>query len=365
VGCDCPEGFTGPVCEFRIRDEKDYAACNLSCQNNGICRKGKKDLSILEKFNVNRLDGSFDTSHSQDFEHCVCPIGYVGLTCEFRLDVCPGGTHACMHGAECIPSVNKETHKLAFECDCDKADEHDLRYAGKYCQFESSEFCTDNAARPLDGTGAFCVNGGTCKGFVSQGEEHPGCQCKNDFQGDHCEYTPEWIDGSTPRDSSKGVMAISLTIGITLLVIFVIFLVVYRRQRARELAFRPQGHSYYKDSNDDISSSDGDLFEVGRESHLDSVKAPTIEDIDLMIDNMPGQNPTDIIMGLDSADQSTGPQQSETSGTHSQIFSEPYTSGMSSLGTFDSGGSDSSRFSEDLISGRAMLMKETIDADSL
>ena len=363
MGCDCPQGFTGPVCEFSIREEKDHATCNLECQNGGICRKGAKDLSILDKFDFSRLDGSFDNTHTDDFEHCVCPIGYVGLTCEFKLDICPGGTHACMHGAECIPRMNTETNKLEFQCDCTKADEHGLRYAGEYCQFESTEFCTDNAARPPAGNDAFCVNGGECLDFVSPGTSHPGCQCKNDYNGVHCEYPPEVnfdTDIVDKGEEPKGGMAISLTLGCTFLVIFFIFFIVYRREKARELAFRPSGETYFQDDvepEDSMSSNGDNVCDLG-DFPLESAKAPTFSDIDYL--NAISERPTcrDLIV-LDDENQSVSTPPSEA---FSQICSEPYTLGMSSFGTE---GSSETTFSEDQVSGRAMLMKEMNESGSI
>lgn len=359
MGCDCPEGFTGPVCEFRAKEEKEHADCDLPCNNNGICRKGSKDLSLLDKFNVNRLDGTIDHSHNHDFEHCACPIGYVGLACEFKLDVCPGATHACMHGAECKPRVNRETHTLEFQCDCSKADEYGLRFAGKYCQFESTEYCTSDRTRPPRGSDAFCVNGGECKGFVSNGDEHPGCDCKNEFHGAHCEYSfdvrdAEIEDLEEDKDS-RGGMAISLTVGITLLVLLAIFLVVYRRQKLRELAFRPKGDAYYRDDIDDYLSSDGDLYDTA-DSIPETSKAPTIEDLDLMIHTIGEESSRDLVIHSDEDKSAAASAPSQ--GVNSHICSEPYTLAMSSLGTSGS----NSTFAEDTKTGRAMLMKEPGDA---
>lgn len=328
-----------------------HEGCDLACQNNGICRKGAKDLSVLENFNVNRAEGSLvHSSHNDDFEHCVCPIGFVGLTCEFRLDVCPGGTHACMHGAECKHRVNTETHTLEFQCDCDKADEFGLRYTGKYCQLESTEFCTDDGLRPSVDSDAFCVNGGSCLGFVPEGHKHPGCECKSEFHGTHCEYDrSDSASKDIDDDAVRGGMAISLTIGCTLLVFLIVFFVVYRRQKRREKAFRPKDANYYRDDVDEYLESDGDFYDEPDAINAPA-KAPTIEDLDLMIDTIGEETPQDLILYSDGDNKSA---------SLSQICSEPYTLGMSSMGTNGSNGS----FVEDPRTGRAMLMKETINAD--
>ena len=94
LGCDCLEGFTGPICEFREDSRVVDDTCSLSCENNGVCRNGAKDVSFFEKFNLDMPD--IHELHSNEFEHCVCPKGFVGLQCEAMVEVCPGGEHICM-----------------------------------------------------------------------------------------------------------------------------------------------------------------------------------------------------------------------------------------------------------------------------
>lgn len=345
LGCDCPQGFTGPVCEFREREEEDHSSCDLACQNNGICRKGSKDLSYLDNFNVN------SPSHNDDFEHCVCPIGYVGLTCEIRLDVCPGGTHVCMHGAQCHPHLSHDTGKLEFRCDCHKADEFGLRYAGKYCQYESSEYCTTDGLRPIGESAAFCVNGGECLDFVPQGQEHPGCDCKDEYTGAHCEYPPEVNElPPTPKDSAQGGMAISLTLGFTLLVLLAVFFVVYRRQKQREKSFRPESASYYKDELDgDDSSSRGDLYDLGDILTDSTNNPPEISDLDYMVAEFEESHCTDMIVLDDNSLLAP-----------SLMSSERNSYGCSTIRTSESVGTDrsSSSFEDDPTTGRSTLMKE-------
>jgi hypothetical protein len=345
LGCDCPEDFTGPVCEFREQHEQDHAECNLQCQNNGICRKGAKDLSFLDKFGVSRRENDANEAHNEDFEHCACPIGYVGLTCEFRLDVCPGGTHVCMHGAECVPHVDEEANLFEFQCDCNNADDHDLRYAGHYCQFSSTEFCTDNGARPLDGTEAFCTNGGECKSFVGTGDDHPGCNCFNMFGGPHCEMPPSWDYEEEPE--AKGGMAISLTLGLFFLLLFCIVVVVYQRSKRFEMAFRPTGDAYYKDYEETFHFANAPTFsEVGAFD-----RAVHDVDVDAMIDEMSSHGSPTGLIGIDDTS-------STMSDVPSEIRSESATSDIPSMSSLESTESASTTFREDATTGRAMVMKD-------
>ena len=182
LGCDCPDGYIGPICEFQ--DLKiTPVECNLDCMNQGICRKGAKDVSNLEKYGIlnrNRqrsLQDDLGQQYNEDFEHCVCPIGYVGLQCEHQLDICPGGEYACLNGGDCLTSiVDGHVHNA---CDCNDAKSLDEvnpphRYAGEFCEMESTQFCTVDGHIPLGGPAsqAFCTNGGTCKGLVHISETY-------------------------------------------------------------------------------------------------------------------------------------------------------------------------------------------------
>jgi len=189
LGCDCPEGQYGPSCEFQSEED---AKCNLKCQNGGQCRSGTKDNSLIEQLGKG-LDGYNDTHHSELFEHCVCPHNYFGIQCEHKLEICPGGDHVCLHGSKCVAKNEGSTDgELYYMCDCDSAFDSLEKYAGKFCQYSSTDICTKNGQPGMGKANfAFCVNNGICKGRVEDGEDPPGCTCPEGFYGDHCEYLEE------------------------------------------------------------------------------------------------------------------------------------------------------------------------------
>lgn len=77
-------------------------------------------------------------------------------------------------------------------CDCDAAFDSLEKYAGKFCQYSSTDICTKNGQPGMGKANfAFCVNNGICKGRVEDGEDPPGCTCPDGFYGDHCEYLEE------------------------------------------------------------------------------------------------------------------------------------------------------------------------------
>jgi hypothetical protein len=169
LGCDCLEGFNGPICEFRDTEAgTQNTECKLECKHNGVCRNGSKDVSFLKKFNVDMPE--LHTTATNTFEHCVCPKGYVGLQCEHMVDVCPGGDSICMNGASCIP--DDSDGRLKFKCDCGSIHTEFDRYAGDFCELKSTDMCTLSGSPGVGlNRDAFCVNGGHCLDHVGENQE--------------------------------------------------------------------------------------------------------------------------------------------------------------------------------------------------
>mmetsp|Transcript_4598 Transcript_4598/g.11825 ORF Transcript_4598/g.11825 Transcript_4598/m.11825 type:complete len:741 (+) Transcript_4598:231-2453(+) len=202
LGCNCPEGLFGSQCEFKHKEE---AECSLQCQNGGECRPGQKDTSLLKKLGMDKMSEYNKTHHSELFEHCVCTPEYFGVQCEHKLEICPGGDHVCLHGSQCMAMNEGGTSvdELDYTCDCDTAFDSLEKYAGKYCQYTSTDICTKNGQPGMGKANfAFCVNNGVCKSKVDDGEDPPGCFCPERFYGDHCEYldTTDHFDGGYDDD---------------------------------------------------------------------------------------------------------------------------------------------------------------------
>jgi hypothetical protein len=148
----------------------------------------------------------FNSSHSGLFEHCVCPDGFFGIQCEHKLEICPGGDHVCLHGSQCMAENeggDEGAEDTTYKCDCDDAFDAVERYAGKFCQYSSTDICT-HSGQPGVGKAnfAFCVNNGKCKAKVNDNEAHPGCLCSAEFSGDHCEFLK--TSESSQEESSSG-----------------------------------------------------------------------------------------------------------------------------------------------------------------
>jgi hypothetical protein len=97
------------------------------------------------------------------------------------------------------------TGELHYTCDCDTAFDSLEKYAGKFCQYTSTDICTKNGQPGMGKANfAFCVNNGVCKGKINDGEDPPECTCPDRFYGDHCEYLEteedEHFDGGYDDD---------------------------------------------------------------------------------------------------------------------------------------------------------------------
>jgi hypothetical protein len=176
--CDCflaynqDDIFAGPQCEFRstsnctVPEPGEGLGGILFCVNGGSCME-----------NVN--------------QGCDCPPAWTGLRCEFQVeeddfrdddtnfveDFVPCGSDYCYHGGICekatINGMEMDT------CDCATAVTATDLYAGEFCQYKSTQFCSEPDGNDLTGI-EFCTNEGQC----SEDE----CHCPTGYSGSHCEY---------------------------------------------------------------------------------------------------------------------------------------------------------------------------------
>ena len=114
-------------------------------------------------------------------------IGYSGPSCDIPYKQCPDYSRRCYNNAECVASKIPGS----YDCDCSKAFAISS-YAGHECQFSATEIC--EAGTPVSDD-AFCVNGGKCRKTVLKGEDHPGCDCPEEFEGSKCQY----LKGTAPE----------------------------------------------------------------------------------------------------------------------------------------------------------------------
>lgn len=111
-------------------------------------------------------------------ETCSCSAGFSGDLCQHEGEPCGDGF--CHHSTTCLEIPLEEAPFVEHICDCTNAFTEDAYYAGEFCQYESTQFCSG----PDDPNGRqFCVNGGQCRG-----ESHQPCICPEGFSGPRCAF---------------------------------------------------------------------------------------------------------------------------------------------------------------------------------
>lgn len=153
--CICPEGFSGPRCAFQIGiDGQDSSKCDLSCQNGGTCQKGRNSAQQNNEFMMRIFDtDSSEILSESPLWHCVCPLGFFGINCEYQMEQCGDGEHLCFHGSTCARNDDK------FSCDCFTSR---IKTAGLFCEYVASSEC-EQWVDLTNGHRGFCTNGGHCE----------------------------------------------------------------------------------------------------------------------------------------------------------------------------------------------------------
>ena len=133
--CDCPDGYSGDLCEI------DIDLCDpLPCLNNGTCIQSGKY-------------GHFN---------CTCPPLFTDSICSTEINLCI--SQHCLNNGTCVSKVREGFP--SFTCNCISP------YEGETCEFNNQ--CLLNP----------CLNNGTCTANIT--EETYSCQCANDYYGTNC-----------------------------------------------------------------------------------------------------------------------------------------------------------------------------------
>ena len=151
--CDCLPGFSGPRCALKTDEADDYyAQCSLDCKNGGKCQKGRKEIGNGFLKYAKDIAALINKTHV-NMEHCVCPDGFYGITCEYEAQRCPKGEHICFHGSECVMNGDED------RCNCESAQK---KTAGLFCEFFATDTCPSGSKGQNSTHRGFCTNGGKC-----------------------------------------------------------------------------------------------------------------------------------------------------------------------------------------------------------
>jgi hypothetical protein len=164
--CECLAGFWGDLCELvkdqdQTSERPDIDTCGIKCLNNGTCEM------------------------SDDGEpFCLCPSNAYGDFCENTGVQC--GNNYCQHTSKCF-EIHLADGSSEYICDCTSAFTKETYYAGEFCQYPSTQFCS--GADDPNGR-QFCVNDGECPQ-----ESYQACVCPEGFIGPRCAFQIG-VDGS-------------------------------------------------------------------------------------------------------------------------------------------------------------------------
>lgn len=172
---------------------------HLECQNGGLCKMGKTDLSQFDEygsvvpmpiklyqsktFDISKhVDGMMETMH------CECPLGYTGFFCEIMVDVCSiegDGLepHYCFNGGLC----DMDEFSAEYICDC--SPNGSVVGSGNSCENKVTSHCP---MRFMEETDNFCTNFGTCNDPEGKSDfSSVLCNCLPGFIGTHCDIVSE------------------------------------------------------------------------------------------------------------------------------------------------------------------------------
>jgi hypothetical protein len=95
----------------------------------------------------------------------------------------------------------------SYSCDCEESILDDA-VAGLSCEHVATAYCTFNQEVS---SVSFCTNHGTCVAEVSPESAHLGCNCPENYDGDHCQFVKgtnapnDWPTGQdAPAYSERG-----------------------------------------------------------------------------------------------------------------------------------------------------------------
>ncbi|VEN50001.1 unnamed protein product, partial [Callosobruchus maculatus] len=159
-----------------------YTPCNTNtCENGGICTS---NIAVMNSTRIIDSQNIIFTSPLVEHDYaCQCVEGFMGPTCDKRLDPCL--PNPCKLGAQC------RRQGFSFLCVCPPNRD------GRQCELEKGDACSQNP----------CQNGGSCR-------ESPGssffCLCRSGYRGNHCEIL---ADSCRPNPCLYGGLCVNLKPG--------------------------------------------------------------------------------------------------------------------------------------------------------
>ena len=143
----CPQGFSGPKCEFSIGDGENSVGtttmdpkrgCSLQCENGRSLLFGDApETSPYDDFDISSLNPNTGG-------HCRCPPWCTGFLCDNDIYICCDSNYNCENSGKCVQYGD------GYKCECDTA------HAGLNCENPATSFFMG----PGTSKDFFCTNQG-------------------------------------------------------------------------------------------------------------------------------------------------------------------------------------------------------------
>ncbi|CAH1257190.1 SNED1 [Branchiostoma lanceolatum] len=248
ISCVCPAGFTGYYCEFvfgmcgedscgnggdcqQVPFESYYncecpdGTAGARCQSTGIidcsepgvfwCDNG---LCVHQNRTCNDEDNCGDWSDERgcptgtcksypcmngasccdlgdDEFSCLCPLGYLGETCDSFTDPCGSVNNPCANGGTCMSMDMGDGNRPEYSCQCPPG------FTGMTCEIPLPSVCDENTCQ----NGGRCLTAACSEGSPGDCEPEISCVCPAGFTGYRCEFVlGRCEDGERDSCSNNG-----------------------------------------------------------------------------------------------------------------------------------------------------------------
>jgi hypothetical protein len=114
---------------------KQFVPCseNIVCNHEAECVKGVADFPVhigIPLSDDTLANTEFLAVSHIDNQHCDCPIGWTGVTCDVKYELSCDQHHPCFHGGECILGLIDRYGNDQLFCNCDNAVDKDGKKYG-------------------------------------------------------------------------------------------------------------------------------------------------------------------------------------------------------------------------------------------
>ncbi|XP_066275078.1 uncharacterized protein [Branchiostoma lanceolatum] len=189
--CECPDGTAGARCQSTgIIDcsEPDIFWCdnglcvhqNRTCNDEDNCgdRSDERGCPTGACKSYPCMNGASCCDLGDDEFSCLCPLGYLGETCDSFTDPCGSVNNPCANGGTCMSMDMGDGNRPEYSCQCPPG------FTGMTCEIPLPTACEENTCQ----NGGDCVTTACSEDSLRHCEPGISCVCPAGFTGYRCEF---------------------------------------------------------------------------------------------------------------------------------------------------------------------------------